>query len=173
MAKKSSWVALAGFGAVVGGVAWLGSRKSPRDLRTKLWYQRLKKPPFNPPDAVFPVVWSMLYALMAYSGWRTWEQPLSLPRRRALLLWATQLGLNAGWAQLFFGSHRPRLALADVVAMETAILAYIREVGGVDPVAAVCFVPYAAWVAFATLLNAEIVRRNPEAEKIRPRPSAV
>jgi tryptophan-rich sensory protein len=35
--------------------------------------------------------------------------------------------------------------------------------------AAACFIPYAAWVAFATVLNAEIVRRNPDAREMLPR----
>jgi translocator protein len=172
MAKKSSWIALAGFGAAVAGAAWLGARNSPRNLRTRLWYQRLDQPPFNPPDAVFPVVWSILYALIAVSGWRVWQQPDSPSRRRALALWATQLGLNTAWTRLFFGAHRPALALADVLAMEAAILAYVRETTTMDAIAAACFLPYAGWVAFAALLNAEIVRRNPKAASLLPRPEA-
>jgi len=41
----------------------------------------------------------------------------------------------------------------------------------VDGTAAACFVPYGAWVAFATLLNAEIVVRNPNAERMLPGPA--
>ncbi len=29
------------------------------------WYRTLQKPFFNPPDLVFPIVWTFLYALMA------------------------------------------------------------------------------------------------------------
>jgi translocator protein len=169
MRKSNSWFALLGFGAAVAGVAWYGARHSPRDVRTKLWYDRLKKPDFHPPDAVFPVVWTTLYALIAISGWRVWREEDSPERSLALRLWATQLATNARWTKLFFGEHLPKWALADVLSLESIILSYIQTARKVDRTAAACFVPYAAWVAFAALLNEEIVRRNPDAETMLPR----
>jgi benzodiazapine receptor len=167
---KKSLVALAGFSAVVAAAAWFGSRYSPKDARTRLWYSRLNKPSFNPPDAVFPVVWTTLYALMAISGWRVWSAENSEDRSRALKLWVAQLASNAEWTRLFFGEHRPLRALVDVAVLEAAIVKYIAAASKVDRTAAACFVPYAGWVAFAALLNVEIVRRNPGARKLFPRP---
>lgn len=169
MKKSGTGWALLGFAAAVGGAALVGSRYSPRDLRTRVWYSRLKKPPFNPPNAVFPVVWPVLYTLMALSGWRTWRADESPERTRALSLWAAQLAANAGWTWLFFGKHRPKAALADNLALEAVILCYIATARDVDAPAAACFLPYAAWVAFAAVLNEEIVRRNPDAERKFPR----
>ncbi len=170
--KTTSLRALAGFGAAVAGAAWFGSRYSPKDPRTRLWYSRLKKPRYHPPDYVFPVVWSSLYTLMAISGWRVWQQEGSPERSKALKLWAAQLASNAEWTRLFFGEHRPLRALVDVAALESMIVRYIATARQVDTAAAVCFVPYAAWVGFATVLNADIARRNPEAWKKLPRPCA-
>ena len=161
MKNKRSWLGLLGFGAAVAAAAWIGSRNSPRDLRTRLWYERLNKPPYHPPRLAFPVVWTMLYALIAVSGWRTWEQKSSPERSRALRLWISQLVTNAEWTRLFFGQHRPKQALLDVVALEAQILGYIVSASAVDTAATACFVPYAAWVAFATVLNSEIIRLNP------------
>ena len=79
---------------------------------------------------------------------------------------------NAEWTRIFFGEHSPKRALSDVMALESIIIRYIMTTRKVDRVAALSFVPYAGWVAFATLLNAEIARRNPDAEKVFPRPSA-
>ena len=76
-------------------------------------------------------------------------------------LWLSQLAANARWSQLFFGKHRPKLALADILALESTIVSYIAAARKVDRAAANAFIPYAAWVAFATVLNAEIVRMNP------------
>ena len=170
--KTKSLLALAGFGGAVATAAWFGSRYSPKDARTKLWYSRLDKPSYNPPDYVFPIVWSALYSLMAISGWRVWQQEDSAERSRALRLWATQLASNAQWTKLFFGEHRPVSALMDVVAMEGMIVRYIANARKVDTPAALCFVPYAAWVAYATVLNADIARRNPDAHKKFPRAEA-
>jgi len=159
---------LLGFAAVVAAAGWYGARNSPQDLRTRLWYNRLDKPSWDPPQYVFPVVWTALYSLIAVAGWRTWMQERSPERSRALRLWAAQLATNAEWTELFFGRHAPKKSLLDVVALEAQIVSYIRTVKEVDPAAAACFLPYAAWVGFATLLNAEIVRRNPEAKEMLP-----
>ncbi len=95
MKKSPSWLGLVGFGAVVAAAGLVGARYSPRDWRTKLWYKRLDKPSWNPPEFVFPVVWTALYSLIAISGWRTWQGAASPARTRALRLWATQLATNA------------------------------------------------------------------------------
>jgi benzodiazapine receptor len=170
VARSHSKLVLFGFGVAVAAAGWFGARYSPRDTRTRLWYKRLDKPPFHPPNQVFPIVWTVLYSLIAISGWRVWCQRSSPDRSRALRLWVSQLTTNAGWTRLFFGEHRPKQALADILSLEAMILGYILSAKEVDPPAAACFIPYAAWVAFAILLNAEIVRRNPRAQFMLPRP---
>ncbi len=159
--RSRSWLALAGFGLATAGAAWYGARYSRNGSRDN-WYRNLDKPSFTPPDQVFPVVWTSLYALMAWSGWRIWNAAPSRERNRALRLWVSQLAENAQWSKLFFGEHRPTLALADVLALEGLIASYIAAARKVDRAAANAFIPYGAWVAFATVLNAEIARRNPE-----------
>jgi translocator protein len=159
--KSRSLIALAGFGLVTAGAAWYGARYSPKGNRDSR-YRDLDKPAFTPPDAVFPVVWTALYGLIAWSGWRIWSAAPSRERKAALRLWVSQLAANAQWSKLFFGQHRPTLALADVLALEGTIMSYMTAARKVDRAAANAFIPYAAWVAFATVLNAEIARRNPE-----------
>jgi benzodiazapine receptor len=108
------------------------------------------------------VVWTTLYALIAWSGWRIWSAAPSPHRNAALRLWISQLAANAEWSNLFFGAHRPALALMDVLALERMIASYIKTARKVDRTAANAFIPYGAWVAFVTILNAEIIRRNPQ-----------
>ncbi|MFP5227156.1 MAG: TspO/MBR family protein [Acidobacteriota bacterium] len=161
MKKSHALLGLAGFTAAVGAAAWFGSRFNPSIPKTALWYRSLNKPPWNPPNAVFPVVWTGIYALMAASGWRAWTRPASPRRQTALLLWSAQLVANAQWTWLFFGLQKPEAALIDIAVLEALIVSYMATTRKLDPAAAACFVPYAAWVAFAAVLNAEIVRRNP------------
>ena len=151
-------LALAGFGLATAGAAWYGARYS-RGNRDG-WYRDLRKPSFTPPDKVFPVAWTTLYALIAYSGWRVWSAAPSRERAAALRLWISQLAANVQWSKLFFMEHRPTLALADIFALEGSIIAYIAAAHKVDRSAAYAFLPYAAWVAFSTVLNAEILRLN-------------
>lgn len=152
--------AIIGFGGAVIGAALLGSVFSPARSKTRRWYSSLKKAPFNPPDAVFAPVWSALYAMIAISGVRVWRAEQSESRATALRLWHLQIILNTAWSPLFFGLKRPGLALLDQGALLPTIVAYARKAGSVDRLAGYLMWPYAAWVAFATLLNAEIVRRN-------------
>src|SRR5215831_5209947 len=158
--SKTSLLALAGFGLATAGAAWYGARYT-RGSRDE-WYRSLRKPRFTPPDKAFPVAWTAIYALIAYSGWRVWNAAPSSQRDKALRLWISQLASNAQWSKLFFGKRSPVLALADIFALEGSIIGYIAAAHKVDRTAAYAFVPYAAWVAFATVLNAEIVRLNPD-----------
>jgi tryptophan-rich sensory protein len=161
MKRSRPLLALLGFGAAVAAAAWFGARFSPADPGTREWYLQLKKAPYNPPNAVFPIVWPILYVLMTIAAWRTWRQPGSPQRSFSLFFWWAQLLANAVWTYLFFGKHSPKQALVDILLMESLILAFIVATRKIDRTAAVCFVPYAAWVAFATLLNTQIIILNP------------
>ena len=136
---------------VIGGGLSIGFMTRP-----DAWYAGLAKPPFNPPNWVFAPAWTLLYVLIAIAGARTFEQGLGV----AFGLWLAQLALNFVWSPVFFRLHRPGLALAIVAALLAVILAFIVQRWDVDLVSALLFVPYAGWVAFATLLNASIVVLN-------------
>ena len=156
--RAESLAALGVFGTLSAGAAWLGARDSNS---RQLWYRRLRKPPFQPPSWVFAPVWTALYGLMSASAWRVWNRPAGPRRSWALALWAVQLGFNALWSPLFFGKHRTRTALVDIAALGVSLAAYTALARKVDKGAAWMMVPYLGWVGFATALNEEIVRRNP------------
>lgn len=120
------------------------------------WYAALAKPAFNPPSWVFAPAWTTLYVLIAIAGARVWTRDLDTPLR----LWFAQLIFNVVWSPIFFVAHRPDLALVVVAALLALVLAFIAATWKHDRVAAALFIPYAAWVSFATLLNFEIVRLN-------------
>jgi benzodiazapine receptor len=125
------------------------------------WYAGLAKPPFNPPDLVFAPVWSLLYAMMAVAAWRIWlAEPQMRSNRRALFLFALQLALNLGWSVAFFGTRSPLAGLIVILALEAVIVATILEFMRIDRLAAWLMVPYAAWVAFAIVLNVAIYSLN-------------
>ena len=124
--------------------------------RPDAWYTGLAKPPFNPPNWVFAPAWTLLYVLIAIAGARSFEQGLGV----AFGLWVAQLALNFIWSPVFFRLRRPGSALAIVAALLAVILAFIVKSWDADMVSALLFVPYACWVAFATLLNASILASN-------------
>jgi len=124
------------------------------------WYQGLAKPAFNPPDWLFAPVWGVLYALIALAGWRLWRRRELPNARAALQLYAVQLALNLCWSMLFFGARLPGAALAEILTLLAAIGATMRLAARVERAAAWLLAPYAAWVAYAAVLNAAIWRLN-------------
>lgn len=135
------------------GIGWLiGATNLPGD-----WYAGLAKPGFVPPNWAFPVAWTILYVMIAVAGSRTFARE---PSGKAMLLWATQLLLNFAWSPVMFTMHQIGVALIILIGLFVAIVNYIGFEWSRDRLAAVLFVPYAAWVAFAGVLNAAIWRLN-------------
>jgi translocator protein len=124
------------------------------------WYAFLDKPRFNPPNWVFAPVWTALYCLMGYAFYRILRLPAGSARNGAITIFLVQIALNIGWSFAFFGAHNPALGFAVVVALEGAILLCVARFAQIDRVAALCLYPYAAWVAFAAVLNAAIWMLN-------------
>jgi len=124
------------------------------------WYASLNKPSWNPPGWIFGPVWTFLYALMAVAAWSVWRRGGWRAQRLPLSLFLTQLTLNALWTPLFFGVHRPDLALVDILLLWLAIVATIVAFGRTNAVAACLLAPYLAWVSFAAFLNFTLWQLN-------------
>lgn len=134
-------------------VGGLGSLATIGGVRT--WYPTLVRPSFAPPDWVFGPVWTLLYLMMGTASWLVWRAGADRPEvRSALILYLLQLGLNLAWSWLFFGLHRPGLALIEILALLALILWTMLRFAPISTAAAWLLVPYAAWVMFATVLNA-------------------
>jgi benzodiazapine receptor len=137
---------------VVGGCLAIGYLTAPGE-----WYARLVKPAFTPPGWIFGPVWTVLYVMIAVAGWRVWRRDRGGGPMR---FWWTQLVLNFLWPPVFFSAHQIGLALAVILLLLAAILAFIAASWRQDRMAAWLFAPYAAWVAFASVLNASILVLN-------------
>jgi len=118
------------------------------------WYASLAKPPFNPPGWLFGPVWTILYVLIGISGARSFEH------KGGTWLWLAQMALNFAWTPVFFGMQRPGAALVIILALLVTIIAFIIARWNADRPSTLLFIPYAAWVAFAAVLNASIVLLN-------------
>ena len=137
---------------VVGGGLAIGYLTVPG-----AWYAQLAKPAFTPPGWLFGPVWTTLYVMIAVAGWRVWRRDRG---GRPVKLWWAQMALNFLWTPIYFGAHQIGLALAVILLLLAAILAFIVLSWRQDRAAAWLFVPYAAWVAFASLLNGSIWMLN-------------
>jgi tryptophan-rich sensory protein len=109
---------------------------------------------------VFGPVWFVLYLMMGISAALVWQRQGFERARGALMLFLTQLGMNAIWSPVFFGQHQVGLALGVIVALDLLVLATILAFARKHAVAAWLLAPYLAWIAFATALNFAIWRLN-------------
>lgn len=113
------------------------------------------------PSWLFGPVWTVLYLMIAFSGWRVWWSAGSWRAARGeLLLFGVGLVLNAVWTPLFFAADARVLALADIVLLDLVVATTIVVFARRDRWAAGLLVPYLAWTVFATALNAAIVALN-------------
>jgi tryptophan-rich sensory protein len=178
MTRTRDYVGFAVFIVLNVAVSALGGWATAGSVGT--WYQALAKPAFNPPDWIFAPVWSALYLMIAIAGWRVWRRSAAqgsgaAPQGRgtgsgargagrevrlALTVYAVQLALNLSWSFVFFAARLIGPALAVIVALLAAILANAFLFWRIDRAAGALLAPYAAWVAFATLLNAALWRLN-------------
>jgi len=152
---SESWPSLIVFlMLVVGGGLTIGALTGP-----DTWFVQLKKPSFNPPNWVFGPVWTVLYVLIAVAAWRVWTRRNQLGPS-PVALWGAQLVANFLWTPIFFAAHRIDLALVVIGALLVSIVAFIVATARRERPAAALFVPYGAWVAFATVLNASLLSLN-------------
>lgn len=121
------------------------------------WFEGLVKPSFQPPDWLFAPVWSILYVLIGIVGWVLWFRS---GRDDLRALWVAQMILNFAWSPMFFGAQNPALALVVILTLLGVLIAFILRAWRGHAALAMLFLPYAAWVAFASLLNSAIVALN-------------
>jgi len=98
--------------------------------------------------------------VMAIAAWLVWKRADSELRSRALLLFWVQLALNFGWSFIFFGNHRIGLAAVEILLLWLAIAGTMILFFRLRKIAGWMFVPYLAWVSFASVLNFAIWMRN-------------
>lgn len=132
------------------------------------WFAALAKPATMPPAWVFPVVWTILYILIGLALAMILHARGARRRGLAIGLFVAQFVLNLLWSPLFFGWHRPETAFAVILAMLLLALAAAILFFRIRRAAGLLMLPYLAWLAFAALLNWQIIQLNPDARNLVP-----
>lgn len=123
------------------------------------WYPTLNKPVLTPPNAAFPVVWSILYLCMGVSI------GLILVSKRPekyyfINLFVAQLLFNFTWSIFFFYFQNPLVGFINIVILDALIVVYAYRSYSVCKASSILFIPYAVWVTFAAYLNLYILLYN-------------
>lgn len=121
-------------------------------------YETLTKPPLSPPPALFGIVWSVLYILMAVSI--TLVISKSNGQSSASRVYYIQLLVNFIWPILFFSFGLLTLSFIWILLLITLVIVMIVQFYKVSPLAAFLQIPYLIWLLFAAYLNLGFVILN-------------
>lgn len=132
------------------------------------WFDALIKPEIMPPGWVFGVVWTILYLLMGFALAMILNARRARGRGLAIWLFIIQFAVNLAWSPVFFAAHQVTTAFWIIIAMLVLAIATTFAFGRVRKAAAWLMVPYLVWISFASILNYQIDKLNPQAETLVP-----
>lgn len=126
------------------------------------WYQTLIKPSWAPPAWLFGPVWTLLYAVIAFSFGKVLYLVFikkEFPRVVALPF-ILNLIFNFAFTPLQFGFKNNLLAAIDIALVLATIVWFMIAILPRVRWAALVNIPYLFWVLFATLLQITITVKN-------------
>lgn len=134
------------------GAGFIGSIFTSGEVDSE-WYNSVK-PIITPPDYVFPIVWNLLFLLIALSIWIVWMKSNNkLERRKIVYFYGLNLIANILWSLFYFKMHNPLLAFIDLIVILITIILTIRTGYYIDKRGAWLLYPYLIWIIYAGLLN--------------------
>lgn len=147
-------------------VALLPSRVMAKETKSQ-WYL-CARPSITPPNYVFPIVWSILYVLIAIAFAQVLMMPSSNSSKKyiLILLFIINLILNVAWSFIYFGAHKLKAAfiiLMGIIASLVGILVvgWVSSVeGGLPKWVIGILVPYLLWLLFASVLNLASIKKE-------------
>ena len=124
-------------------------------------FQYIKKPPLTPPASVFPIVWTILYALMGIASYLviTSNAPAS-DKKSAILFYGLQLIFNFFWSIVFFNLEAYLFAFVWLIILWLLIIVTTVKFYRINKTAGLLLLPYLIWVSFAAYLNYGVYRLN-------------
>ncbi len=125
------------------------------------WYQKLKKPWFQPPGWAFGPAWTIILGLAAWALYIGWTEAATAAQFNAVII---AFGINAVlhflWSPLFFTFKRPDLSFIENFALIASVGSLIAVLLPVSTFAAWLVAPYLVWVIFAQAINYGVVKLN-------------
>ncbi len=152
--KNNNWkpyVFLIGTAEAVGALSGFLSMEGSRSFS-----DTVAQPPLSPPALLFPVVWTILYALMGIGAARVYNSPPSKARSLGLNLFIAQLAVNFFWSLIFFNDRAYGFAFFWLLLLWVLVLGMILTFRRTDKPAALLQLPYLLWLTFAAYLNAGV-----------------
>lgn len=121
------------------------------------FYKTLNLPFFAPPTWIFPVVWPILYILIAISIYKISNYGFSNNYKKYLIL---NYIFNESFTIFFFNFKSITLGfISCILSLLTAYFLY-EETKKIDKKTSYLLIPYLIWLIFASLLSTFILFMN-------------
>lgn len=117
------------------------------------WYLTLNRSPLTPPNYLFGIVWTILYTMIATTGWLIWQLKKVSGLAAIKTMYIIQLLLNWSWTPLFFYYHLTGSALVCLSTIIILVAVIVARLFKKSSLAALLLVPYLLWLILAAHLN--------------------
>lgn len=151
MKKRIDWKVLISSLIIVYAIAFIGSLFTSPSVDSS-WYESVR-PSITPPNWIFPVVWNILFFLIAISLYLAWISSSKKNKRKVIIVFGINFILNILWSMLYFGLRNPGLAFFEIILLWISILLMIKTTFKINKRSSYLLVPYLLWVSFAGILN--------------------
>ena len=149
--KKINWKILVASLVIVYFVAFVGSLFTSPATDSE-WYESIR-PSITPPNWVFPVVWNILFFLIAISLYISWINANKTEKKKLVWVFGINFVLNIFWSVLYFGLKNPLASFFELILLWVSILVMVFVTYKIRKTASYLLIPYLFWVAFAGILN--------------------
>ncbi|MFH1307978.1 MAG: TspO/MBR family protein [archaeon] len=152
MAKKSiNWKLIIISFIIVFIVAFIGNIFTSQNTSSE-WYESIKHP-ITPPNYIFPIVWTILFILIALSLYFSLLNSGKNQKNSVFFSFGSNFIFNILWSLFFFSLKNPLLGLVDIFLVLITIIWMLFITYKIDKKAFWLLVPYLLWVSFASALN--------------------
>ena len=155
---KKNWKPYVFFIVLAEGIGALSGFLSMAGMQN--YTQTVVQPPLSPPSWLFPVAWTILYALMGYGAARVYQTEPGWFRSLGLNLFIVQLVVNFFWSPIFFNARNYGFALLWLVLLLMLVIVMTWQFWRADRKAALAQIPYILWLLFAAYLNWGVWKLN-------------
>lgn len=124
------------------------------------FYDDIKVSTLNPPNYVFPIVWTILYAVLVISFDLVLNHFEKSRIRPAAQIFTLNLFLQVLWTFAFFYNAYFMIGFAIIVVLDFVTVYMIKIFYSIHKISGLMLIPYLIWLLFATYLNWMVMDLN-------------
>jgi tryptophan-rich sensory protein len=124
------------------------------------WYSSLVKPPWQPPDFIFGIIWPYNFIMLGIAAFNVAQSLTKIQTVTWLIFFAASVAAALVWAYQFYVPHNLSIAAIalGVAALLTIPVLYLTFKASL--MIGLLLIPYQIWVTIATTLAWGYATRN-------------